>query len=306
MHCFKPKSFSGLSAWLLWQMRRLGRTRARLVVDEDDWEGAGGWNEIEKYSVLQKGFFSWQESWGLTHGDAVTVASRALETIAWSHGGSRSRVHYLPYGLTQIAWKDREAGERIRNELELGRDPVLLLYTRFFEFRVERVARVLARIAELVPRARYLIVGKGLFGEEQALKKYAEEYGFSRNASYVGWVEETKLPGYFGAADAAIYPLDETLVNRCKCLVKLGDLLAAGVAVVAEGVGQAKEYIVDEETGLLLQSGGIEDFACATARLLCDANLKGRLGTNSAARMATYHNWDRLVQVAEEAYQRPT
>jgi hypothetical protein len=84
IHCFKPKAYAGLAAWLLWQMRRVGATRARLVIDEDDWEGAGGWNEIENYTWLQRSFFAWQEQWGLKHCDAVTVASRGLETIVWS------------------------------------------------------------------------------------------------------------------------------------------------------------------------------------------------------------------------------
>ena len=45
IHCFKPKSYAGLTAWAVWQAKRLGWTRARLVVDADDWEGTGGWNE---------------------------------------------------------------------------------------------------------------------------------------------------------------------------------------------------------------------------------------------------------------------
>lgn len=303
VHCFKPKSFSGISAWMFWQLRRAGRARARLVIDEDDWEGAGGWNDIEKYSAIQRRFFSWQETWGLTHCDSVTVASKALETIAWSMGGARSRVHYLPYGINPFASKDREAGASVRNELGLGQDPVLLLYTRFFEFGLERLVHVLSRISQLLPRARYLVVGKGLFAEENVLGELAKECGFSNKVAYAGWVPEDKLPGYFAAADAAIYPLDETLVNRCKCLVKLGDLLTAGVAVVAEAVGQAQEYIENEATGVLVEAGGVEEFSRTTVRVLQDSSLRDRLGSNAAAHMAQNYNWGRLVRIAEMAYE---
>ncbi len=47
IHCFKPKAYAGLSAWTLWQMKRLGRVKARLIIDTDDWEGAGGWNDFK-------------------------------------------------------------------------------------------------------------------------------------------------------------------------------------------------------------------------------------------------------------------
>ncbi|HRO89860.1 MAG TPA: glycosyltransferase, partial [Promineifilum sp.] len=63
VHTFKPKAYSGLVAEWLW---RFHRGRIRLVMDTDDWEGAGGWNDIAPYSPLQKRFFARQERWGLT------------------------------------------------------------------------------------------------------------------------------------------------------------------------------------------------------------------------------------------------
>ena len=83
LHCFKPKAYSGLTAWWFWHFRR---SRVHLVTDSDDWEGTGGWNDVAPYSWLQKRFFAWQEKWGMAHCQALTVASRALPTLAWSHG----------------------------------------------------------------------------------------------------------------------------------------------------------------------------------------------------------------------------
>ena len=49
IHCFKPKAHAGMAGWLLWHLRRVGLARPRLVIDEDDWEGPGGWNDREPY-----------------------------------------------------------------------------------------------------------------------------------------------------------------------------------------------------------------------------------------------------------------
>ena len=95
LHCFKPKAYSGLVAWWFWHFHR---RRVRLVVDSDDWEGTGGWNDIAPYSGSQKRFFAWQEKWGITHCHGLTLASRALQTLAWSHGAPSERVFYLPNG----------------------------------------------------------------------------------------------------------------------------------------------------------------------------------------------------------------
>ena len=43
IHGFKPKAFSGLAMWWLWQFHR---QKFHLVVDMDDWEGPGGWNDL--------------------------------------------------------------------------------------------------------------------------------------------------------------------------------------------------------------------------------------------------------------------
>ncbi|MCK4450330.1 MAG: glycosyltransferase, partial [Anaerolineae bacterium] len=136
VHCFKPKGYAGLAALAFWFLKRLGLTKARLVVDSDDWEGKGGWNEIEPYTWLQRRFFAWQERWGLTHCDALTVASRALETIVWSLGVEPGRVFYVPNGVVSGSEFRVPSSE---SRIPTGH-PVVLLYTRFFEFQVERVA----------------------------------------------------------------------------------------------------------------------------------------------------------------------
>ena len=98
VHLFKPKAYSGLTHYLLARIPR--QRRPRLVVDTDDWEGPGGWNEIGGYTPVQRRFFAWQERWGLTHADAVTVASRTLESLVWALGVSREQVFYIPNGVS--------------------------------------------------------------------------------------------------------------------------------------------------------------------------------------------------------------
>ncbi len=303
VHLFKPKAYSGLVHWLLARIPRA--YRPRLVVDSDDWEGPGGWNEIGGYTSAQCHFFAWQERWGLTHADAVTVASRTLESLVWALGVPPRRVWYVPNGVST-----RETGEN-RKTTE-HQEPIVLLYTRFFEFPVSRVVEVMLRVREKVPGTRLLIVGKGLFGEETELFRLAAQAGLSvhhgvstatpADVLYAGWLSSDELPGCLALADVAIYPFDDTLVNRAKCPVKLIDLLAAGVAVVAEAVGQNREYIRHGETGLLVEPGDVTLFAEAVVGLLRDDHLRTRLGEAAARDMRERFAWERLVLNVERAY----
>jgi len=297
VHSFKPKGYAGLVAMIFWLLKRLGLIRVRLVVDSDDWEGRGGWNEIEPYTGLQKRFFAWQEQWGLTHCDALTVASRALETIVWSLGVDPGRVFYVPNGVVssfefRVSDSDRPSDH-----------PTILLYTRFFEFAVERVVDIFQRVLAEVPQAKLLVVGKGFFGEEEQLADLMRAAGIDDHLVYADWVEPEELPACFAAADVAIYPYDDTLINRTKCSVKLIDLMAAGVPVVADDVGQNGEYIVHGVSGLLVPAGEADAFAASVVRLLRDESLRAKLGEGARKRVFEEFNWSELVARVERAYQ---
>lgn len=296
VHLFKPKAYSGLTHWLLARIRR----GPRLVVDTDDWEGPGGWNEIGGYTPAQRWFFAWQERWGLTHADGVTVASRTLESLVWALGVPPGRVFYAPNGIP-------DAGSRMldtdtEHSAADARAPTILLYTRFFEFPVSRVIEVLRRVRERVPRVRLLVVGEGLFGEEEQLLELAQEAEVADAVEYAGWVKTDALPGYFAQATLAIYPFDDTLINRTKCPVKLLDLLTAGVPVVAEAVGQNQEYVRHGASGWLVEPGDGAAFAAAVTRLLEDAQLRQRMGQAAARDVRERFGWGRLVEAVERSY----
>ncbi len=124
----------------------------------------------------------------------------------------------------------------------------------------------------------------------------------SSDIAYVGWVPSDELPFYFSQATVAIYPFEDTLINRTKCAVKLRDLLAAGVPVVAEAVGQNQEYIRDGQTGLLVEPGDVATFGDAVARVLQTPALRDRLGQAAARDIRERFAWEKLVGIVEEAY----
>src|SRR5689334_8988725 len=133
LHLFKPKGYSGLAALLA---RRL-RPALPLVLDTDDWEGWGGWNDLLPYPLPAKRLFAWQERDLPRRAAAVTVVSRTLEIQVRGFGVAPERVIYLPNGASSSAINV------LSSELNITRDrrsPLnaqnLLLYTRFWEFDV--------------------------------------------------------------------------------------------------------------------------------------------------------------------------
>ena len=296
VHCFKPKAYSGLVAWWLWHWQG---HKLRLVVDTDDWEGWGGWNELAPYSLLQKHFFAWQEQWGLRHCHAVTAASRALQTLVWGLGVAREQVVYVPNG----AGVNGREGEREQGREGVGERPTLLLYSRLFEFDRERLVKILVGVKTAVPDVQILAVGSGLYeADATELRQQLSAVGLLEAVTDVGWVPLDKLVGVLQTADVGLYLMDDTLLNRTKCPVKLADMLTVGVPVVAEAVGQVREYVVNGRTGLLRESGDVVGITADLVCLLQNREERDRLAVGAMAHMAENFSWEHLSRLVEKAY----
>jgi glycosyltransferase involved in cell wall biosynthesis len=298
LHVFKPKAYAGLTHYAL------GR-RYPVVVDTDDWEGPGGWNARSDYPDWMKRFFAWQERWGLDHADAVTVASRALQTLVWARGVPPDRVFYLPNGVNPPPpGSERPAGQR----------PTMLLYTRFFEFGLDRLWHIVAGVRDRQPEARLILIGVGFDREEETLLAMARQAGWTVSETwppdpradlvYAGWGTDENLPLGFALTDVALYPFDDTLLNRTKCPMKLMDLQAAGIAVVADAVGQIAETVESGRTGLLVPPGDEQAFIEALLLLLESPQRCRAMGMTAKASISRRFDWDRLSRMAESAYQR--
>jgi glycosyltransferase involved in cell wall biosynthesis len=307
LHLFKPKGYSGLAALLA----RAVAPRLPLVVDTDDWEGWGGWNDALPYPRSAKLLFAWQERDLPRRAAAVTVASRTLEAQVWGFGVPRERVFYLPNGINRIENEELRIKNRSVTDAHsqfsiLNSQLTLLLYTRFWEFDVRELVAALAPIAIACSAARLVVVGRGERGEEQELLRLARRAGVAPMIDYRGWVEPAQIPALLATADVALAPMNDTLINRARGLAKLLELMAAGLPIVAGRVGQAAEYIEDGRSGVLVPPGQPAALARAALALLGDASLRARLGQAARERVGRLFAWDVLAGAAEQAYRAAT
>ena len=298
VHAFKPKAYSGLAATALRWLSAIRRAPP-VIVDTDDWEGPGGWNDLEPYGSAQKWFFGRQERSGLRNAHAVTVASRELETLTWALGVPRGLVTYLPNAIDATRPSD-PAPRPDRTESDR---PTLLLYTRFFEFALERPLEVLANVKRHFPTVRLRVAGRGLFGEETRFLEMAAGRGLAEAIEYEGWLEPDTLGSEFAGADVALYPFDDTLVNRTKSPVKLLELMSAGVAVVADAVGEPREVIEHGRSGLLVPPDNAAAMAGAVVDLLGDGPTRRAIAAGARERVQSAYTWDVRAPALEAVYE---
>lgn len=309
IHVFKPKAFSGLAALLLSLARR------PFVLDSDDWEGPGGYNDLLPYSFLQKKLFAWQERDLPKRAAAVTVASRTLQAQVWGFGVNPARVLYLPNGISPekyANWTGPQVEQAVcqqRAKLSLSEDNlVLLAYTRFVEFKMDRLLQIFRLVLEALPadkakKTRLLVVGGGFRGEEIRFGQLAQAAGLADKIIQTGVVPLAELPALLGCGDIALYPFEDNLINRARCSAKFLDLLMAGRPVITEAVGELPQYLQNGQGGWLIPPGDNAAMAQRVVQLAAmlrqERQTFGRLG---ALRLEAEYTWDKLVAPLEQLY----
>jgi len=301
IHVFKPIGYSGLAGtYLHWFSRR------PVVLDTDDWEGTGGWSDVNPYPPLWKRLFDWQERWLARHAGAVTVVSRTLQTQVWGFGVDPGHVVYLPNGpdpdlRQQAAVSDGEKAE-VRARLGVG-DAPLALYLGHIPHGndLDLALDALARLGDKLPAARLVIagVGEGL----PSLQALAQAIGVADRVIFPGWIPHGEAHIYVTAADAVVNPYRDTLINRSKCAGKVVLAMALGKAVVTSRLGQNLEYIEDGRSGVLAEPGDPDDLARAMLAVLSDPAWAAELGRNARRRIWEKFDWQARAGEVERAYQ---
>ncbi len=302
IHIFKPIGYSGLAGRWLSEF-----SRVPWVLDHDDWEGRGGWADINPYPRLWRWFFIRQEADTLRRAHAITVASRTLQTQVWGLGIPPARVFYIPNGPDE-SWRmqaEKSAAQRaqIRAELGVGQGQLAIYAGQIphgndLDLALYAVERALPRFPDL--RLAILGTGDGL----PALRAEIERRKLERAVILkAGWMDRSLVPNYLAAADLAVYPYSDTLVNRAKCSAKIIDYLAMGLPVVASRVGQNVEYIEHGVSGLLAEPGDADSFAQMMLAAVADPQKAKAMGQAGRERVWDKFDWDRLVETVEAAYQ---
>ncbi|MBL7199269.1 MAG: glycosyltransferase family 4 protein [Anaerolineae bacterium] len=301
VHIFKPVGYAALAGMILRHTSRLP-----LVTDTDDWEGTGGWNSVNPYPWHWRRFFDLQERWLPRHSSAVTVASRTLETQVWGMGVPPRQVIYVPNcpgptflsRRTQVSESDKG---HVRSALGIGGAPLAIYVGHIVRGNdLDLALAAMKRVLVQIPTARLAIVGAG--DGLAPLRSLVADEGLDGTVLFTGWVEHHLVPAYLAAADVAIYPYRDSLINRAKCSIKILEYMAMGQAIVTHRVGQNVEYLEHEQSGILADPGDVEGFAEGLIAVLSDPGLAARLGRNARERIERRFNWEQRIEDVERAY----
>jgi glycosyltransferase involved in cell wall biosynthesis len=307
VHIVKPKGFAGGAADLL-----MATSNLPIVMDCDDWEGWGGWNEVKPYPWLVKQFIHSMECGLMRRSAALTVASSILFQRGVAMRGSEVNIVYLPNCLStsQIAKIDQFRNldqNALKTELGFpGQQAVL--YAGHYEAGDDLpfFARAAAEVSEQTGAVIVFI------GEGRELGSVRDIFASRPKATarFLGRLTHDDYLRALSSCDVAAFPYPDTLTYRAKCSVRIIEYMAMGKPVLTTCVGQNMEYIQDGASGSVGAPGDHAGFVARLTHLLVNPEKGSVLGRNARSRVLEEFVWENTTgalceQVYRSVIQRP-
>ena len=169
----------------------------------------------------------------------------------------------------------RSARERVRKELGLG-DKFIAMYigtlgmAHGLEIVLEAADRLRAN-----PDMAFLIIGDG--AEREHLHRKKEELRLP-NVYFLRKQPREAIPAYLAAADVCLAPLRKREVFKTAIPSKMFEAMAAGRPVILGVEGEAKEILLDAQSGIPVLPEDPKELAGALSLLQTDPNLCRQMG----------------------------
>jgi glycosyltransferase involved in cell wall biosynthesis len=235
------------------------------------------------------------------------VAAEPLreELIAWDVDPDRILVNPNGVDVDRLAPLRDRASEEWRAIHQLPDAPTVGFVGTFGPWHgVQLLPEMIDRVRDLVPEARWVIVGDGLlFGE---VSDAIRARGLTDRVFLPGSVPHAVALELLAASDVCVSPhVPNPDGSRFfGSPTKLFEYMGLGKPIVAGDLEQIGEVIDDGRTGLLFKPGRVEDAAKAVGDLLSDGGRRTSLGSAALEEARRHYTWDAHVQRILEALHR--
>ena len=209
---------------------------------------------------------------------------------------SRGKVRFWRNGLDldELRAASDEETEAARARLGLPRDD-LVLVTAVRLVRWKRIDRALDAVAILLQRGlntRLLVVGDG--EERVNLELQARALNIESQVKFVGAVPHEEVQQYLWAADVFLSLNELSNVGN-----PLLEAMRCGSCILTLDVGDTRDLILNDETGVLLPTGDPRAIAKSLAELAADADRRTRL-SEAALKFANLNFWSWRERIEAE------
>ncbi len=228
----------------------------------------------------------------------------AVVTDKMLPGFPERRRTVIPNGLNVERFsklKEENAHLRIQQRRLWGIDDDKIIVATIGRLSKEKNQALLlqaaAQLSAKHDRIHFVIVGAG--PEEERLKQLAEDLKITDKTKFVGLIQDI-APVYQAIDVFVLTSLTEGVP------ITILEAMAAEVPIVATRVGGIPDLITDSQTGLLVNSGDVQDFSVKIELLLTQPNLGKKFSAAAATFVKSHFSQEIMVERYRRVYEEAT
>lgn len=214
----------------------------------------------------------------LQHADRITVTTTVLgERLVDQYNVDEEKIVHLPNGVDTDRFEPSESEP----------DPVIVYTGNVGHAQdLESCVRAMKKLDRKDVTLK--IVGDG--DRRPTLEHLASEIGLDGKVEFTGLVPREEIPDILDDAMIGIAPLKTTDTLEYAVPTKVYEYMAAGLPIVATGVGEI-ESVVEEGGAGIIASGNPQEISSVFRELLSDESRRGEMGKR--AREHVIEKYDR-------------
>jgi glycosyltransferase involved in cell wall biosynthesis len=235
-----------------------------------------GWKRWIKPRIL---------GWAYRSADILMVISRAGREVALRVGMPSPRIASVRCVMDKSEWQARAAGfdaGRVRDEWNVPREaPVAFYCAKLQQWKCPLdLVRAFAKAA--VSGAYLVIAGDG--PERAGIEREITALGIGASVRLLGFVNTSRLPGYYKAADILVLP---SRYDPCPFVVP--ESMFSGTPVILSDAVVGRADMIDPgKSGYLYPCGDIEALSALLRKTLSNRALLNELKSGVAAQMKSW------------------
>ncbi len=220
--------------------------------------------------------------------DTLSVSSENIKRLALKRGAKEDRIVEAHVCADLEKFNPNINSQDIKKKYGITSPIVLYLGQLHGGQYAELLLRAIKIITAKKSNTTFMIVGSG--ADLNRLKGLAKELRVNKNVIFTGSVEYSIVPKYLAAADIAVACFEDNDLTRSKSPLKIVEYMAAGKAIVASNVGEAKTMLGG--SGILTEPGNVYSLAKGIIRFLEDRKIRKDCEKKARKRDGKEYKWE--------------
>lgn len=266
---------------------------------EDSAVSAGSTRKNSIRYILSKGY----ETVLMKKVDQVVTICEGLRQEIIQRGIPAEKIHVTPNGVDAQSFLPRPASKEIIEKHQLNGKKIIGFLGSFYKYEgLYDMVQAMPCILQKEKNAVLILGGKG--EEEQELKDLVDKLQIQKNVLFLGQIEHKDVLSYYSIMDVVVYPREKNRLTDLVTPLKPLEAMSMEKAVLGSSANGIMELVQNEKTGLIFQSGDIQNLASQCLLLLHSPQQRKTLGENARKYVLQHRSWDRIIQEHVGLYQK--